>query len=149
MRGFLRIMLFVVVGPFVGLLAMSVLVGSYTLVTQGSARDFTFGPQLFAPTILIVTYMIGSGPALLTAVATIFIGQRWRMGPAGWAITALVGAVISLVAALVLFGRAQTAADDSTQMIVLMTLTGAIAGFACSALFDGLAALLGRRRVAA
>ena len=150
MRGFLRIVLFVVAGPLVGLLAISLLVGSYTLVTQGSARDFTFGPELFASGILIVAYTIGSGPALLTGIATIFIGQRWRMGLAGWASTALVAAVISLVVAFVLFGMAQmTAGGDSTQLVVLMTLTGAVAGFVCAALFDGLAALLGWQRATA
>ena len=49
MRGVLRILLFVVVGPFIGLLAMSVLIGTYTLILSGSTRDYAFGPDLFAP----------------------------------------------------------------------------------------------------
>ena len=142
MRAFLRIVLFLLVGPLVGLLAVSFGIGSWTLLTQGSLRDFTYGWDLLAPGILIVAYTVGGFPALLTGVADIFIA-RWRPGIAGWALTALVGGAISILAAWIILGPL-TSGTDSKQITVVLTLAGALAGFVCAALFDGLAALLRR-----
>ena len=149
MRAFLRSLLFVAIGPFVGLLAMSTTIGTLTLLTSGSTRDFAFGPVLVSPPILAVTYSIGGVPALLTGIASIFIARR-RAGATGWALTALVGAAISLVAALAMFGVPQMSSGiGDVQLIVWITVAGAVAGLVCSALFDGLTAMLGRRRVPA
>jgi hypothetical protein len=147
MRAFLRIVLFVVVGPFVGLLAMAVLIGSFTLVTTGSPRDFAIGPELFAPGILIVTYTLGGLPALLTGIVASLVARAiagWRY----WLWMALAGGLISLAGAVVAIGGGpeMIGVREQPQLIVLMTLAGAIAGIVCAMLFDGLAALLRRAR---
>ena len=146
MRGVLRVLLFVVAGPYVGLLAMAVLIGTYTLVTTGSTRDFTFGPELVSPGLLIVAYSVGGIPALLTGIAAIFIA-RWKSSSARWLLTALAGGIISLAETLVLFGGGPEllGVREEPQIVVVVTLAGAIAGFICAMLFDGLVALLGRR----
>ena len=147
MHALLRIVLFVAVGPFVGLLAMSVLIGMYTLVTSGRTSDFTFGPELFTPALLIISYSIGGGPALLTGIASIFVA-RWKSGWAGWLVIALVGAAISFIGVLVLFGPPDLKGTTTdSQLSLLLGLAGAVAGGVCAILFDGLSALL-RRRVA-
>ena len=148
MRAFLRLVLFVAIGPIVGLVAMSVFGGLNTLVSNGSMRDFVFGPELFAPGILIVAYMVGGGPALLTVIGSIFIA-RWRTGWRGWLWTALCGAILSLMGLWVLVGSPLLGGPGGDRFIgVMVALDGGVAGFVCAALFDGLAALLRRPAVA-
>lgn len=145
MRGFLRVLLFVVIGPLVGLLVLALLVGCYTLITTGSTRDFAFGPELVSPGILIATYAVGGIPALLTGIAAIFVA-RWKSGWAGWLITLLVGASITLVGVVVVLGG--PGLEDvrrDPEVVTVLTLSGAAAGFVCAMLFDGLASLARRR----
>jgi hypothetical protein len=149
MRGFLRIVLFVVAGPYVGLLAMALLIGSYTLATTGSPRDFVFGPELVAPGILLIAYTIGGIPALASGIVALFVAPRlvgWRY----WLVMALVGGLISLAGTFLLVGGGpeMIGVREQAPVIVLVTLAGAIAAFACAALFDGLASLLGRKQAA-
>ncbi len=146
MRGFLRVVVFVFVGPFVGLLAMALIIGTYTLVTTGSPRDFTFGPELLVPGILIVAYSIGLTPALLTGIVAIFVARRtpgWRY----WLWMALLGGVISLAGSFVVIGGGPEliGVRDQAPLIVMMTLAGIVAAFVCAMLFDGLLALTGQR----
>lgn len=146
MRGLLLLLLYVVIGPYFGLLAIALLIGSYTLITTGSPRDFTFGPELMSPGILIATYSVGLVPALLSGIVAIFVAPRitgWRY----WLWMALVGALVSLAGAFVLVGGGpeMVAVSQRNPVIGLVALSGAIAAFACAALFDGLAALLGKR----
>lgn len=145
MRGLLRVLLFVVAGPIIGLLAFAVLVGLFTLATRGSTRDFALGLELFAPALLIAAYTVGGIPALLTGIGAIFIA-RWKYGWKSWLVTALLGGFVCLVRALSLFGAPRlTGANDNSGLTLLLTLTGAVAGFACATLFEGLAALADRR----
>ena len=146
MRGFLRVVLFVVIGPYVGLLVIATLIGGYTLVTKGSMRDFVFGPELLSPGILIVAYSIGGIPALASGIVAIFVARRvggWRY----WLLMALVGGIITLIGSFVLVGGGpeMVAVREQAPLIVLVTLSGTIAAFVCAALFDGLAALAARR----
>jgi hypothetical protein len=145
MRSFLRVMLFTLAGPYVGLLAMGVLIGSYTLATTGSTRDFVLGPELLSPGILIVAYSVGGIPALLSGIAAIFVG-RWLSGWRYWLTMALVGGAISLAGALVLVsgGPEMVGVREQAPLLVLVTLAGAVAALACAALFDGLARLVRR-----
>ena len=145
MREFLRVLLYVVAGPYVGLLAMALLIGSLTLVTTGSPRDFTFGPELIAPGILIATYTVGLVPALLSGIVAIFVARRaagWR----NWLWMGLIGGLISLAASFVLVGGGpeMIGVSQRNPVIGLVTASGAIAAVVCAALFDGLARLLGR-----
>ncbi|MEO7221811.1 MAG: hypothetical protein ABIY37_05005 [Devosia sp.] len=147
MRAFLRIVLFTVAGPFVGLLAMAVLIGSYTLATTGSTRDFAIGPELFAPGILLVAYTLGGLPALLTGIVASLLARAiagWRY----WLLIALAGGLISLAGAVVAIGGGpeMIGVREQPQLVVLMTLAGAIAGILCAMLFDGLSSLLRRDR---
>lgn len=145
MRSFLRVVFFTVVGPYVGLLAMALLIGSYTLATTGSPRDFVFGPELFSPGILIVAYTVGGFPALLSGIAAIFV-RRWLLSWRYWLAMALVGGVISLAGAFVLVGGGpeMIGAREQAPVLVLVALAGAVAALVCAALFDGLARLVRR-----
>jgi len=142
MRGFLRTLLFVLAGPLVGLLAMAVLIGSFTLVTTGSPRDFVFGPELLAPGILIVTYSVGLFPALLSGLAAIGL-NRWLRAWRYWLAMGLVGGLISLAGGFVLIGGGpeMIGVREQNPVLLLLALAGAIAALVCAMLFDGLVAL--------
>ncbi|MEO6014460.1 MAG: hypothetical protein ABIQ30_12865 [Devosia sp.] len=142
MRAFLRILLFGAVGPYVGLLALSLLIGSHTLITRGSPRDFVFGPELLSPGILIVTYSVGGIPALLAGIAA-SIAARWIAGWQLWLTIGIVGGLFSVAIALALFGGGPEMFGEGEQAPVslLVGASGAIAAFACAALFDWLYAL--------
>jgi hypothetical protein len=148
MRGFLRVLLFGIAGPSVGLLAMAVLIGFYTLLTTGSPRDFVLGPELTSPPILIATYSVGGIPALLTGIGAILIARR-QSGWRGWLMTAVLGGIITLCEALLLLGgRMLIGVGEEPQIVIVVALAGAIAGLACAMLFDGMAAVRGGRMAA-
>ncbi len=141
MRSFLRILLFVAIGPFVGLVAMSALIGTYTFALSGSTRDYVFGPDLLAPYILLITYTVGAIPALLTGIASIFISRRWTGWP-GYLLTAVVGAVVSFIGMWAMFGPPRfTSVGGDSQLTLIVGLAGAVSGLVCAPLFDGLSAL--------
>ena len=146
MRGFLRVVLFVVAGPYVGLLAMVLQIGSHTLLTTGSPRDFILGPELLAPGILIVAYSVGLVPALLSGIAAILVTWRFT-GWLYWLLMALIGGLVSLGGALVVTGGGPEVVGvrEQAPVLWLITLAGVIAALVCAMLFDGLAALAGRR----
>jgi 4-amino-4-deoxy-L-arabinose transferase-like glycosyltransferase len=146
MRGFLRVLLYVVLGPYVGLLAMALLIGSWTLATTGSPRDFTLGAELLSPLILMITYTVGVIPALLTGIAAIFVARRlagWR----SWLLVALIGGVVSFAGAFLVAGGGPEMIGPNSQgsVTVLLTLAGAIAGLVCAMVFDGFVSLAGER----
>lgn len=144
-RGLLRILLYVAIGPFVGSIGAALAVGTSTFVTTGSLRDFTGWEALVSPALLIVSYTIGAMPAVLTAAVSIVIDRQvkgWRH----WLWSALGGAVISCILAWLIFGMAPV--DASLQPVVFGAVigsAGALAGFVCSALFDALALRFGSR----
>lgn len=146
MRGFLRLLLFVIVGPYLGLMAMSLTIGSYTYATTGSTRDFIYGDDLMEPWLLIVTYTIGFLPALLAGIVAIFVARRvsgWRY----WLWMALVGAVPSfaLAALLASGGPEMSGTNGMLPVLVGVTFAGGAAAFICAAVFDALASLAGDR----
>lgn len=144
-RGTLRVLLYLTLGPLFGLLAASVAIGVATFARSGSLRDFSGWGEAVAPPILIVAYTLGLLPALLTAIVGIVI-ERQLKGWRHWLWSALSGAIILTVLAWLVFGLAQIA--DGMQPVVFTAViasTGAVAGLACALLFDALAALLGRR----
>jgi hypothetical protein len=145
MRSFVRIVLFTVIGPYVGLLAVAVLIGSYTLATTGSPRDFVFGAELVSPGILLVAYTVGGIPALVSGIVAIFVG-RWLSGWRYWLSMALLGGIISLVGgfALVGGGPEMVGVREQAPVLVLVAIAGAVAALVCAALFDGLARLVRR-----
>jgi len=144
-RGLLRILFYVAIGPFVGSIGAALAVGLSTLVTTGSLRDFRGWEALVSPALLIVSYTIGAMPALLTAAVAIVIDRQLK-GWRHWLWSALGGAVISCILAWLILGMAPV--DAGLQPVVFAVVicsAGAFAGFVCSALFDALALRFGSR----
>ena len=144
-RGLLRILLYVTVGPFVGSIGVAIAVGLSTLVSTGNSRDFSGWDALVSPQILIVSYSLGVLPALLTAIVSIVVDRRLR-GWRHWLWAALSGAIISCTLAWLTFGIAPVGAGlEPVIFTTVIASAGALAGLVCSAVFDGLAWLVGRR----
>ena len=144
-RGLLRILLYVAIGPFIGSIGVAIVVGLSTFVLTGSLRDFSGWEALVSPQLLIVSYTLGLLPALLTAVVSIVIDRQLR-GWRHWLWAALSGAIISCVLAWLTFGMAPVGAGlEPVIFTAAIASAGALAGFVCAAVFDGLASLLGRR----
>jgi hypothetical protein len=144
-RGLLRVLLYVTVGPFVGSIGVAIAVGLSTFVSTGNWRDFSGWEALVSPQILIVSYSLGVLPALLTAIVSIVIDRRLR-GWRHWLWAALSGAIISCTLAWLTFGMAPVGAGlEPVIFITVIASAGALAGFVCAAVFDGLAWLVGRR----
>jgi hypothetical protein len=144
-RGFFRILLYVVFGPFIGSIGAVFAIGVSTLVRFGSFRDFQGMEALVSPPILIVSYTLGVIPALLTAIVGIVIERQmtgWRI----WLWSALSGALIACILGWVVFGWSPL--GDELMPVVFMSVigsAGALAGFVCAALFDALALRFGSR----
>jgi hypothetical protein len=144
-RGLLRIALYLGIGPFVGLIGASLALGFGTLATTGRFNDFAGWEAFVSPPILIAAYTLGLLPALLTAIVSIVI-ERQLKGWAHWLWAGLAGAIISTVLAWLMFGTAPVGQGmQPVAFTVVIASAGAVAGFACAALFDALAALLRRR----
>lgn len=144
-RGLLRIVLYVAIGPFLGSIGAMLAIGASTLIRFGSLRDFTGWEALASPQILIISYSLGALPALLTAIVSIVMERRvtrWRH----WLGAALSGAVIACVLAWLTFGLTPMG-DELLPMVFVSVIgsAGALAGFACAALFDALAMRFGPR----
>lgn len=144
-RGLLRVLLYLALGPFAGLAAVSVAIGLVTLVNTGSFRDFGGWDAMVSPPILIAAYTLGLLPALLTAIVSLVMDRQMK-GWRHWLWAGLSGAIISIVLAWLVFGMAPI--GEGLQPVVFSTViaaAGAVAGFVCAALFDGLVVLAGRR----
>ena len=144
-RGLMRVLLYTGIGPFMGLVGASLAIGLVTLATMGSFRDFSGWEALVSPQLLIVAYTLGALPALLTAIVSIVIDRRvagWRH----WLWSGLAGALISIILAWLVFGFSPaTSGMQPVVFTVVFAAAGGLAGVVCAMLFDGLAALLGRR----
>lgn len=144
-RGFLRILLYVVLGPFVGSVGAMLAIATTTLATTGSIRDFTGWEALVSPPLLIISYTLGLVPALLTAIVSIVI-ERQMKGWRHWLWAALSGAIITCALAWVVFGAAPVAQGMQPVMFTaVIGSAGALAGFVCAASFDALALRFGSR----
>lgn len=143
--GFLRILLYLAVGPLVGLIGASLAIGFGTLMTSGSFRDFSGWDALVSPQLLIFAYTVGAIPALLTAIVAIVIAGRVT-GIPHWLWVALAGAAVSCILAWLVFGISPVA--EGMRPVTFTTVfaaAGSLAGLVCAMLFDGAATLLGRR----
>lgn len=147
MRGFLRLVVFVLVGPYVGLVVMSLTLGTYTYLTTGSMRDFVLPDDLMTGWLLVAIYTIGFVPALLSGIAAIFVARAvagWRY----WLWMALVGAVPCLLLALLMTsgGPEMMGKSGALPLLIGLTLAGAVAAAGCAALFDAFAYIAGDRK---
>lgn len=144
-RGLARIVLYVILGPFVGSIGAMIAIGVSTLVQFGSFRDFFGWEALVSPQILIVTYTLGVLPALLTAIVGIVIDRQLK-GWRHWLWTAVSGAILACMLAWLVFGMSPLGGDLMPVVFIsVIGFAGALAGFVCATLFDALAAYLGRR----
>jgi hypothetical protein len=144
-RGLLRVLLYVGLGPFVGLFGASIAIGLGTLATTGSFRDFAGWDSLLSPQLLILAYTIGALPALLTAIVSIVIDRRVKDWP-HWLWVSLSGALISCVLGWMVFGISPIGQGIQPLIFTVVFVgAGGLAAFVCAMVFDGLAALLGRR----
>jgi hypothetical protein len=144
-RGLLRILLYVAIGPFIGSVGAVLAIGTATLVQSGSFRDFSGAEALVSPQMLIVSYTLGTLPALLTAIVGIVI-ERQMIGWRHWLWSALSGAIIACILAWLTFGLAPV--SEGLMPVVFISVigsAGALAGFLCAALFDALALRVGGR----
>jgi len=144
MRGFLRVLLFVVVGPFIGLVVFALCVGFSTLITKSSTDDFAFG-ALLDPQILLITYTMGGGPALIDGVFATIIARRVTGWPY-WGWVTLFGAGVSVAIFLLLGMRNSGLTASDALGIAMVAGSGGIAGFVCALLFDALSAAVARAR---
>ena len=143
--GLIRILFYMALGPLIGMLVGNVAIGIYTFYMTGSTSDFAFDGSVFAPANLIASYTLGLLPALLTAVIAIVLSKPLS-GIAYWLWMALAGAILSLILAWTIFGMAPIGDGLGLFFFIVIASSGAAAGFICTALFDGLTALLTRGR---
>lgn len=147
MRGFLRLMVFVLVGPYVALVVMSLALGTYTYVMTGSMRDFVYPDDLLTGWLLVAIYAIGFVPALFSGIVAIFVARAasgWRY----WLWMALVGAVPCLLLALLMTsgGPEMMGKSGALPLLIGLPLAGAVAAAGCAALFDAVAYMAGDRK---
>jgi hypothetical protein len=145
MRAALRIALFTIVGPPVGLVAYMLVTALVPLVTRGATTDLKIvGEMLMSPMVLGLGYFVGGIPALLTGTVAEVLARRlppgWRYR--GWVM--LSGFVASAIATIVMMWP--TLADTIQQrnvleaiyFIIAMGVTGAFASLVSMLLFDAL-----------
>ena len=139
MRATLRIGLFALVGPPVGLIVFTIYVGTATLVRAGNFGDFALF-ELLVPSNYALAYFLGGVPAILAGIASALLARRFA-GMRLWALTAAAGAIAGVVGAWWTGSR-----PPDIGLATLFIACGGVAGLACAMLFDGLAALIERPR---
>lgn len=143
--GALRILFYLALGPLIGMLVGNLAIGIYAYAQTGSTHDFVFDGSVFATANLIASYTLGLLPALLTAIIALVL-RKPLSGIAYWLWIGLAGAVLSLILAWTVFGMAPIGEGIELIFFVVVAAAGAVAGFACTALFDTFEALLTGRR---
>ena len=135
MRAILRVLLYAVVGPAMGLVTFMLYVGFFSLVTRGTTSDFPF-PALLDRSNYQLAYVYGIGPAVIDGIFATVLTRRLSGAWYGLAVAAF-GAVVSAGGSVAL-GVVQY---GGTGIIAVFALCGFVAGFVCAALFGALAAL--------
>jgi hypothetical protein len=135
-RGILRVLFYLAVGPLVGMLAGSLAIGLGTLATTGSPRDLVFGPEIFAPQNLIISYTLGLAPAFLTSIVALLLARAYA-GWRHWLWIAFGGASLSMALAWIVFGTAPISEGMNPFIFsFVIAFAGGVAGFVCALLFD-------------
>lgn len=134
--GILRILFYLALGPFVGMIAGNLAIGAITLASTGSMQDFVFDATLFAPQNLLISYTLGIGPALLTGIVALLLARAytgWRY----WLWIAFAGASLSMALAWIVFGLGPLATGINPFIFSgVIAFAGGAAGFVCALLFD-------------
>jgi hypothetical protein len=157
MRAFLRIVLFVVIGPPIGTFAMIFTSSLPDLARTGSPDGLMYAAtQLFHSLDLIeFGYVMGGLPAL---IAGIVASALPRVMTTGWAYRAWVtlsGALASAVVIFAFLGASSMGVSAASNLanaagfLGLMAWTGAVAAFSCTLIFEGLSHTAVRTRAAA
>jgi hypothetical protein len=157
MRAFLRILLFVIVGPPIGTLAMMLTSGVINLARTGRPDDLVFlFTQVFQSTMLVgMGYVMGAVPALVAGVVAAILPRFMKTGWAyRWWVT-LSGAVASVVVVFAFIGPSSMGATPPSDLgnalsfMGMMAWIGAVAALCCTLIFDGLSRMSVRTRVPA
>jgi len=157
MRAFLRILLFVAVGPPIGTLAMILTTSLLDVARTGSPDGLVYASvQVFrSPELFAVGYVMGGVPALIAGIVASILPRFMKTGwpYVGW--VTLSGAVASTLIILVFVGPSfagTSPPSDWTNALSFMGLMGWIGGvaaFCCTLLYDGLSRAAIRTRVPA
>jgi hypothetical protein len=131
--GVLRILLYLALGPLVGMLAGNLAIGVSTFIATGSTHDFVFDATIVAPQNLIASYTIGLAPALITGVLALLLARSFR-GWRLWLLVAWGGASVSLAIGWVMFGS--ISGIEPIRFSAFIAFAGAAAAFVCAMLFD-------------
>lgn len=144
-NGILRILFYLALGPLVGMLAGNLAIGVGTFVTTGSTHDFVFDATLLAPQNILISYTLGLGPALLTAIVALLLARAyagWRY----WLWIAFAGASLSMALAWIVFGLGPLATGINPFVFSgVIAFAGGAAGLVCALLFDLIAGALRAR----
>lgn len=134
----LRVALFVALGPAIGLVVFTLYVGLFSLAAKGTPSDFSL-PALLEPSNHRLAYFYGGPAALLDGIFAGMVARRMR-GLRYWLAVGGVGALVAAIGCVAL----GLLPIGGITMPIVFALCGLIAGLACAALFDGLAALARR-----
>ena len=157
MRAFLRIALFVVVGPAIGTLSMLLTTSLLDFARTGSPDSLRFMFEQFAqsPSLFAFGYVMGGVPALIAGIVASILPRFMTTGwpYVGW--VTLSGAVSSalIIFAFIIpsFAGASPPSDlgNALAFMGMMAWIGGIAALSCTLLFDGLSRATLRTRVPA
>lgn len=146
MHAFLRILLFVLVGPAIGTLAMLLTTCAVSIARTGCPDDLLFLFSRWNDTLEIVAfgYVMGGAPALIAGVVASILPRFMATGwwYVGW--VTLSGAIAST---LVIFAfvvpsfsgmHAPSDWSNALSFMGMMAWIGGIAALGCTLLFGGL-----------
>ena len=155
MGAFLRILLFVIVGPPIGTVAMMLATGVPTLLRRGRVDDLAYAvTQIFeSPMLLQMGYLMGAVPALIAGVVASILPRFIKTGWPYRLWVTLSGALASVVVIFAFIGPSSIGASpdlfSAGSFLGLMAFTGAVAALCCILIFEGLSHVMVRTQAPA
>jgi len=155
MRAVLRILLFVIVGPPIGTVAMMLATGVPTLLRTGRIDELAYAvAQIFeSPMLLQMGYVMGALPALIAGIVASILPRFIKTGWPYRLWVTLSGALASVVVIFAFIGPSSMGASpdlfNAGSFLGIMAFTGAVAALCCILIFEGLSQALLRRPAAA
>jgi hypothetical protein len=157
MRAFLRILLFIAVGPAIGTLAMLLTTGFVGLARSGRPDDLLFLFSRWRDNLEIMEfgYVMGGVPALVAGIVASILP---RFMPVGWRYVGWVTLSGAVASALVIFAflvpsfagiNPPSDWGNALSFLGMMGWIGGVAAFGCTLLFEGLSKARSRTRVPA
>lgn len=157
MLAFLRILLFVVIGPPIGTFTMILTSSVPDVARTGSPDGLLYAAtQLFhAPDLFEFGYVMGGLPALIAGIVAAVLPRFMSTGWAYRAWVTLSGAIASAVVTFAFLGPSSMGVSSTSNwanagaFLGLMAWTGAVAAFCGTVIFEGLSHTMVRTRAAA